>query len=391
MAHKSRRKLLHHHRGLKTPLGEGPLCGKSQEVQTSLQDGGAGKVPVRPQEEGQAQGASEPLTSVSGGPSQAARVPTWIRPCAASALSPGHSGHSQSYEDRSGDEGEPRSSHSSELRAQGAAPRARDHHHHSHPPRRRGKGPVTPRGQGRGHGHPPRWGAGTRSPPKVGGGDTVTPHGGGEGAGHPSWQGAGTRSPPTARGKGPITPRGKGRGHGHPPRWGAGTRSPPTAGGTGPVTPRGKGRGHGHPRQGGWGGGPVTPHGGGWGVGTLQPALLALVWAHPGPRGSTLLPGLLAGSTLQSIGRLQTFFAHPQPTALARGQDCSWHVGLTLSPRRAQGLWPRHQVHTPAASPAFATHRRWCPDRPAGPCPQAQLSACVQVSFTVPETTDLNT
>ena len=273
-AHKSRRKLLHHHRGLKTPLGEGPLCGKSQEVQTSLQDGGAGKVPVRPQEEGQAQGASEPLTSVSGGPSQAARVPTWIRPCAVSALSPGHSGHSQSYEDRSRDEGEPRSSHSSELRAQGAAPRARDHHRHSHPPRGARKGPVTPRGGGRGHGHPSRWG----------------------------------------------------RGAGHPPQRGAGT---------------------------------------------LQPALLALVWAHPGPRGSTLLLGLLAGSTLQSIGRLQTFFAHPQPTALARGQDCSWHVGLTLTPRRAQGLWPRHLVHIPAASPAFATHRRWCPDRPAGPCPQA--------------------
>lgn len=48
-----RRKLHHHDRGLKPPHGEGPLRGKSQEVQTRLQDGGAGKVACEAVEEWQ--------------------------------------------------------------------------------------------------------------------------------------------------------------------------------------------------------------------------------------------------------------------------------------------------------------------------------------------------
>lgn len=72
------RKLRHHHRGLKPHLEKVPCVEKSQEVQTSLQDRGAGGVGAcEAAGGGQAQGASEPLTSVSGGLSQAAQaVPT---------------------------------------------------------------------------------------------------------------------------------------------------------------------------------------------------------------------------------------------------------------------------------------------------------------------------
>ena len=204
---------------------------------------------------------------------------------------------------------------------QGAAPRARDYHHRGHPPRR-GQGPVTPQGR-----------VGTRSPLTVRGVD---------------------QSPPKA-----------GCGHGHLPRrgsrgWsppieGAGTRSPPTAGaGAGHLLWR-------------------------W-VGGRDPAahLACSGVGPPWASGEHVLTWASSRFHLQSIdGRLQTFFAHPQPIALARGQDCSWHMGLTFP--------GEHLVHIPAAFPAFATHRHWCPDRPAGPCAQAQLSECAQVSFTVPE------
>ena len=165
---------------------------------------------------------------------------------------------------------------------------------------------------------------------------------------------AGTQSSLTVRG-GDRSPPKAGCGHGHPPRRGSRGRSPPT-----------DGAGAGHLLRRGVGGRDPAAHLACSGVGPP--------WAS----GEHILTWASSRFHLQSIdGRLQTFFAHPQPTALVRGQDCSWHVGLTLP--------GEHLVHIPAAFPAFATHRHWCPDRPAGPCPQAQLSECAQVSFTVPE------
>lgn len=77
-----------------------------------------------------------------------------------------------------------------------------------------------------------------------------------------------------------------------------------------------------------------------------------------------------------------------------------WQAPDFLCPPTAHSLWEgaglqlahgaNTPVHVPAASPAFATHRHGCPERPAGPCPQAQLGECVQGSFSFPEITDLN-
>lgn len=284
-----------------------------------------------------------------------------------------------------------------------------------------GQGPVTPPRQGGdtatptagwGHGHPQgrvgmrsplRVRGGDRSPPRQGAGH-VTPLGWGAGAGHPRKAGRGLPVTPTVGEQGPVTPQGR-MGHGHPSRGGAGhpqgrwTVCPPPHGEVGTSHPQGRvrtrvtslggGEKAGHPHRGGWAWDTATPHSRGiagpspvvavgGGQGSCSPPCLLRRGPTLGLRGALPLTWASSRFHLQSIdGRLQTFFAHPQPIALARGQDCSWHMGLTFP--------GEHLVLHPSSLPSFATHRHWCPDRPAGPCTGTAGVSVLQVSFTVPE------
>lgn len=258
------RKRHHHDRGLKPPRGEGPLRGKSQEVQTRLQDGGAGKVACEAVEEWQAQ---EPQTRQS-----------------LANLSFGTAFLSH-----------PESPHGSDcvqrvLSAQGALVTAS---HKKTEAETRGR-PVahTPLSSERKVPPPRAWGP---SPPQLpltaGGGDMVTPHHGG--------RGAGIRSTLTVRSRGP------------------------------------KGTG--------WGG-PALPACSAW----AQPSALrehVLTWASSRFH--------LAVHLWQAPDFLCPPTAHSLPEA----------AGLQLT----HGA--HTPVHVPAASPASATHRHGCPERPAGPCP----------------------